>query len=100
MNIHFVPGFVNFVSPRIPNASFDLKMEAACTSETSVSYHKTKRNHNPQDLDLEFQMFPVTMHLLFNHTVPLLPVNMTTLIYPTTAAEKHDLVVSGDAQSR
>jgi hypothetical protein len=31
---------------------FTLKMEAACTSETSVFYHNTTWRHNPEDLNL------------------------------------------------
>jgi hypothetical protein len=31
----------------------EMKVEAACTSETSVSYHSTLRRHNLEDLDLK-----------------------------------------------
>jgi hypothetical protein len=32
--------------------SFTLKMEAARSPETSVSYHNATRRHNPEELDL------------------------------------------------
>jgi hypothetical protein len=31
----------------------EVKMEAARSSETSVSYHITKRPHDPEDIDLK-----------------------------------------------
>jgi len=38
---------------------FTLKMEGAWTTETSVSYHKTTRHYNPEDLDLIPKFFEV-----------------------------------------
>jgi hypothetical protein len=33
-----------------------LKMEAAWTSETLISHHKTTRRHNPEELDLNLHL--------------------------------------------
>jgi hypothetical protein len=35
--------------------SFALKMDAAWASETSVSYHDTKRYHKPDNLHLKYK---------------------------------------------
>jgi len=42
-----------------PSSShFTLKMEAARSSETLVSYHITTRRHNPEDRDSDSWKFP------------------------------------------
>jgi hypothetical protein len=47
----FVVGYRRFERPCCLHLHFTLKMEAARTSETSVSYRKTTQRHNPEELE-------------------------------------------------
>jgi hypothetical protein len=50
--------FQNFIIIQsIKTFSWNANMEVTRPSETSVSYHNTIRRHNPEDLDLNLQVF-------------------------------------------
>jgi hypothetical protein len=48
-----VVGYKLFRGPGYPHLQREVKMEAARTFETVVSYHKTTRRHNPEDIDFK-----------------------------------------------
>jgi hypothetical protein len=49
-----VVGYQRIMRTMLPLSSLHPKMEAAKSSETLVSYHKTTRRQNPKDFDLKF----------------------------------------------
>jgi hypothetical protein len=63
-------------------------MDAAWTSETSVSYHNNKRRRNPEDLDLATEVFAETSESL----------QQTTRLEPESDLLPYDTELSSDIQ--